>query len=86
MKKKCLIVIVVLFSITIFSPNHSMAQDEVKIGYLGLIMSLPTFVALEKGYFQEQGLKATPTLFESGTIITAMPTVARSMTALPCLR
>ena len=47
-----------------------MAQDEVKIGYLGLVLSLPTFVALEKGYLQEEGLKVTATLFESGTIIT----------------
>jgi NitT/TauT family transport system substrate-binding protein len=47
-----------------------MAQDEVKIGYLSLVVALPTFVSLEKGYFQEQGLKVTPTLFESGTIIT----------------
>ena len=70
MKKKWLVVLVLLFLVTILSPNHSMAQDEVKIGYLGIVLSLPTFVALEKGFFQEQGLKVTPTLFESGTIIT----------------
>jgi NitT/TauT family transport system substrate-binding protein len=70
MKKKFLVVLVLLFLVTILSPNHSMAQDEVKIGYLGLVVALPTFVALEKGYFQEQGLKVTATLFESGTIIT----------------
>src|SRR5512139_3351717 len=70
MKKKCLVVLVLLLLVTIFSPNHSVAQDEVKIGYLGFVLALPTFVALEKGYFQEQGLKVTPTLFESGTIIT----------------
>jgi len=46
-----------------------MAQDEVKIGYLTLVMSLPTFVALEKGFFQEQGLKVVNTPFESGTLI-----------------
>jgi len=46
-----------------------MAQEEVKIGYLTLALSLPTFVALEKGYFQEQGLKVTATPFESGTLI-----------------
>ncbi len=70
MKKKCLVVLVLLFLVVIVSPNHSVAQDEVKIGYLGFVLALPTFVALEKGYFQEQGLKVTATLFESGTILT----------------
>ena len=70
MKKQWLIILVFLFSVMILSPNHSVAQDEVKIGYLGFVLALPTFVALEKGFFQEQGLKVTPTLFESGTIIT----------------
>ena len=70
MKKQRLTVLVFLFSVTFFCPNLSMAEDEVRIGYLGLVVALPTFVALEKGYFQEQGLKATATLFESGTIIT----------------
>jgi NitT/TauT family transport system substrate-binding protein len=70
MKKQWLIILVFLFSVTILSPSPSIAQDEVKIGYLGLVVALPTFVALEKGYFQEQGLKPTATLFESGTIIT----------------
>jgi len=70
MKNKWLLAPVLLFSVMILSPNYSVAQDEVKIGYLGLIMSLPTFVALEKGYFQEQGLKVAATLFESGTVLT----------------
>ncbi len=70
MKKKFLILLVLVFLATLLFSNRSMAQDEVKIGYLGLVLSLPTFVALEKGYFQEQGLKVTATLFESGTIIT----------------
>jgi len=69
MKKKWLVVLVLVFSITILFPNHPMAQDEVKIGYLTIVPSLPTFVALEKGYFQEQGLKVLNTPFESGTIL-----------------
>jgi NitT/TauT family transport system substrate-binding protein len=69
MKRKFLVVLVLLFLATILLSNHSMAQDEVKIGYLSLVMSLPTFVALEKGYFQEQGLKVVNTPFESGTLI-----------------
>ncbi len=70
MKKQWLIVLVFMFSVTILLPNRSMAEDEVRIGYLGLVVALPTFVAMEKGYFQEQGLKVTANLFESGTIIT----------------
>ena len=69
MKKKFLIALVVLFSVTILFSNRPMAQEEVKIGYLTVVMSLPTFVALEKGFFQEQGLKVTATPFESGTLI-----------------
>jgi NitT/TauT family transport system substrate-binding protein len=69
MKKKFLVVLVLVFWVTILSSSHSMAQDEIKIGYLTLVMSLPTFVALEKGYFQEQGLKVVATPFESGTLI-----------------
>ncbi len=70
MKKRWVVIVFLAFSAIIFPLNRSMAQDEVKIGYLGFVLALPTFVALEKGYFQEQGLKVTPTLFESGTIIT----------------
>jgi ABC-type nitrate/sulfonate/bicarbonate transport system substrate-binding protein len=70
MKKQWFVVLIFVFSVTILFPYHSMAEDEVKIGYLGFVLALPTFVALEKGYFQEQGLKANATLFESGTIIT----------------
>jgi ABC-type nitrate/sulfonate/bicarbonate transport system substrate-binding protein len=62
MKKKLLIALVPLALVTILLPNPSMAQGEVKIGYLNVVPSLPTFVAIEKGYFGEQGLKvdATP--------------------------
>jgi NitT/TauT family transport system substrate-binding protein len=70
MERRWLVALVLVFSIMIVPPNYSVAQDEVKIGYLGFVLALPTFVALEKGYFQEQGLKVTATLFESGTIIT----------------
>jgi NitT/TauT family transport system substrate-binding protein len=70
MKRRWLVISILVLSVSILPANRSMAQDEVKIGYLGFVLALPTFVALEKGYFQEQGLRVTPTLFESGTIIT----------------
>ncbi len=70
MEKRWLVILFLVFSVMVLPLNRSMAQDDVKIGYLPFVLALPTFVALEKGYFQEQGLKVTPTLFESGTIIT----------------
>ena len=44
-------------------------QEKVKIGYLRIVMSLPTFVAVEKGLFEQEGLKVELTPFESGTLI-----------------
>jgi NitT/TauT family transport system substrate-binding protein len=69
MKRRWLAVWILFFALMFFTVDHCLAQDEVKIGYLKLVMSLPTFVALEKGYFQEQGLKVRDTPFESGTLI-----------------
>jgi NitT/TauT family transport system substrate-binding protein len=69
MKKKGLIVVLLIFSLTLVAMDSPTAQEEVKIGYSTIVMSLPTFVALEKGYFQEQGLTVTATPFESGTLI-----------------
>jgi NitT/TauT family transport system substrate-binding protein len=45
------------------------AQDVVKVGYLRLVMSLPTFVAAEKEFFSEEGIKVDLVPFQSGTAI-----------------
>ncbi|OGP84219.1 MAG: hypothetical protein A2Z08_01290 [Deltaproteobacteria bacterium RBG_16_54_11] len=45
------------------------AEVPVKIGYLRIVMSLPTFVAQEKGFFAQEGLKAELIPFDSGTAI-----------------
>jgi len=41
----------------------------VKIGYLRIVTSLPTFVAAERGLFEQVGLKVELTPFESGTLV-----------------
>jgi NitT/TauT family transport system substrate-binding protein len=46
------------------------AQEVVKIGYLRIVMSFPTFVAQEKGFFAEEGLKVELIPFNSGSAIT----------------
>jgi NitT/TauT family transport system substrate-binding protein len=45
------------------------SEEKIKIGYLRIVMSLPTFVAVEKGLFEQEGLKVELTPFESGTLI-----------------
>ncbi len=42
-------------------------QKEIKIGYLPITVDLPFFVAMEKGYFLEQGLDVTAVRFETTT-------------------
>jgi len=69
MKRKWFVPLMFMVLVTISLPNQSVAQEEVRIGYLNLVMSLPTFVALEKGYFKEEGIKVVNTPFESGTLI-----------------
>jgi NitT/TauT family transport system substrate-binding protein len=69
MKKKWLVVGILVFALMLLTVDRPMAQEEVKIGYLTLVMCLPTFVALEKGFFQEQGLKVVNTPFEAGTLL-----------------
>lgn len=44
-------------------------QDAIKIGHLRIIMSLPTYVAQEKGFFAQEGLKVELIPFDSGSAI-----------------
>ena len=61
-----------LFLVLVLFCCMSCAKEEekvVKIGYLRLVMSLPTFVAQEKGFFAEKGLQVELIPFNSGTAI-----------------
>jgi len=61
------LVVSVLFTLMI--AGSALGEEKVKIGYLRLTISLPTFVAAEKGLFEQAGLKVELTPFESGTLI-----------------
>ena len=61
--------LVVALSLTAVLSGEAFAQEVVKVGYLPLVMSLPTFVAQEKGFFAQEGLKVKLIPFQSGTLI-----------------
>ena len=48
--------------------GNAFSEEKIKIGYSRIVMSLPTFVAVEKGLFEQEGLKAELTPFESATL------------------
>lgn len=68
MKKVLIAVVIVIFVSGVFTGAFA-AEDMVKIGYLRIVMSLPTFVAAEEGFFAEEGLKVELVPFQSGTAI-----------------
>ena len=65
---KRLVAVLVVILILIVAGN-AFSEDKVKIGYMTIPMSLPTFLAVEKGLFEQEGLKAEISSFESSTII-----------------
>ncbi len=61
--------VVLLVILLLMAGGSALSAEKVKIGYLRIVMSLPTFVAAEKGLFEKEGLKVELTPFESGTLI-----------------
>ena len=66
MKRIMAVLLMILFLIT---ARNSLCEEKIRIGYMPLVISLPTFVAAEKGLFEREGLKVEITPFDSSTII-----------------
>ncbi|MCJ7663591.1 MAG: ABC transporter substrate-binding protein [Desulfobacterales bacterium] len=66
MKKVVTLLLMVFLLMTV---GNALGAEKVKIGHLTLVPSLPTYVAMEKGFFAEQGLKVELIPFQSGTDI-----------------
>jgi len=66
---KRLAVLMVALVLIVGASLPASAAEVVKIGYLRITTSLATFVAQDKGLFDEQGLKAELIPFDSGTAI-----------------
>ncbi len=63
------VMMVLIVFVLLMAGGTALGEDKVKIGYLRLTISMPTFVAAEKGLFEQAGLKVELTPFESGTLI-----------------
>ncbi len=66
MKKRIALMLIILI---LMGAGTALGEEKVRIGYLRIVTSLPTFVAAEKGLFEQAGLKVELTPFESGTLI-----------------
>jgi NitT/TauT family transport system substrate-binding protein len=49
--------------------TNAKAADQVKVGVFPVSSALPFFVAVERGYFAEQGIEPVPTRLASSTLI-----------------
>jgi NitT/TauT family transport system substrate-binding protein len=52
--------IVIVLLLTFLSISCKRNDQEIKVGYLPITLSLPLFVAIEQGYFKEYGLNVDP--------------------------
>jgi NitT/TauT family transport system substrate-binding protein len=63
------IITLVLMALLLMTAGSALGAEKVKIGHLALIPSLPTYVAMEKGFFAQEGLEVELVPFQSGTDI-----------------
>jgi len=63
------LVTVVLMVFLLITAGNAIGAEKVTIGYLPLVPSLPTYVAVEKGFFALEGLEVELIPFQSGTAI-----------------
>ncbi|OGP84217.1 MAG: hypothetical protein A2Z08_01280 [Deltaproteobacteria bacterium RBG_16_54_11] len=60
---------VLLMVFLVMAAGLALSAEKVTIGHLTIVPSLPTYVAMEKGFFAEQGLEVELIPFQSGTDI-----------------
>lgn len=71
MNKKVLVIsivaLAVIIGLIIWYQRQSADKQAVKLGYIEYTADLPFFVALEKGFFTEEGVKVKPIKFASSS-------------------
>lgn len=64
-----IIAAVIVAGITLSRKKSQKESIPIKIGYLPMSFNLPLYVALEQGYFSDQGLEVETVAIPSGTLI-----------------
>ena len=62
-------VIFIIVGIIGIVPNLGFSEEVVKVGYQKIATGLPFFVALDRGFFEESGLKVEPIVFGSSNLL-----------------
>ena len=57
---------IIILVATVATPSIATAEELVRIGINGVISDAPFFIATEKGYFAEQGIKPDFVPFDAG--------------------
>lgn len=65
--KRLMATVVLIF--LLMTAGSTFGAEKVTIGHLAVVPSLPTYVAMEKGFFTEEGLDVELVPFQSGTAI-----------------
>jgi len=60
---------VLLMVFLVMTAGQALSAEKVTIGHLAIVPSLPTYVAMEKGFFAQEGLEVELVPFQSGTDI-----------------
>ncbi|HKQ09501.1 MAG TPA: ABC transporter substrate-binding protein [Blastocatellia bacterium] len=74
MRRQVLLISLLVFSLLFVgiiscTNRGNSSSTELRIGYIPIIDTLPLYVAVEKGYFAEQGLKVSVTPMNGGPMI-----------------
>ncbi|MGH9923394.1 MAG: ABC transporter substrate-binding protein, partial [Nitrososphaerales archaeon] len=59
------VAIIVAITVTFLQSPRTVEPLNLRIGYLGIVDTVPVFVAMEKGYFEEEGFTISSTRFQS---------------------
>lgn len=69
MKSKLALFALTVFALALSSCNTTTKNKKIKVGYLPMVSSLTHFVAVEKGYYKDEGLEVEANVIKTSNLI-----------------